>query len=217
MKKNYPLTQLHYVSPEQGLNLLAEQSGVKELLTGLPINPLPGVITAETQPKTLSKHKMQRLITDLNQEADIDSVQIDLVWLERLHAILNFSKHLVITLSLLLAAGVFLIVANTIRLTLQNTKREVAIFQLIGATHAFIRRPLLYIGFWYCLGGSLLGWLIVDAIILSLQRPIHTIAQLYDGHAHLNYLSFSAGLSVCALTILLGLSAAWIIVKRYSE
>jgi len=217
LEKKYPLVNLKYVPPEQGLHLLAEQSGVNELLTGLPSNPLPGVIAAETKPKTLPKQKMQQLITELNQETDIDSVQIDLAWLERLHAILSFSKHLVMTLSLLLAASVFLIVANTIRLTLQNTKREVAIFQLIGATHAFIRRPLLYIGFWYCLGGSLLGWLMVDTIILGLQHPVQTISQLYDGHAHLNYLSFSAGLSVCTLTILLGLSAAWIIVKRYSQ
>ena len=213
----FHLTNVHYIAPQQGLTLLAQQSGVEELLTGLPNNPLPGVITATPKHKTLDKQHMQNLIARLQQLEDIDSVQVDLAWLERLQAILNLIKQAVIVLTLLLASGVFLIVANTIRHALQHAQREIEIFELIGATQAFIRRPLLYIGFWYGLGSGLLAWVIVNLIILVLQSPAQQIATLYHSQTHLGYFGLLGGAGLCLTTILLGLTAAWIVVRHHLQ
>ena len=217
LETDYPLTHLTYISPDKGLQLLAKQSGLPTLLTGLSNNPLPGVISADPLKKNLSTQQMQDLVDQIEAMGDVDNVQIDLSWLARLQAILNFAKHLVIALSLLLTAGILLIVANTIRLALAYAQREIEIFQLIGATHAFIRRPFLYIGFWYGLSAGLLAWLMVNSIIFSLQAPAHRISTLYDNHSHLIYLGIVQGAQLCLATIVLALSAAWVMVQYHSR
>ena len=46
------------------------------------------------------------------------------------------------------------IVGNTIRLDIQNRRDEIEVTKLVGGSDAFVRRPFLYNGFWYGLGGA---------------------------------------------------------------
>ena len=46
------------------------------------------------------------------------------------------------------------IVGNTIRLDIQNRRDEIEVTKLVGGSDAFVRRPFLYNGFWYGLGGG---------------------------------------------------------------
>ena len=41
------------------------------------------------------------------------------------------------------------IIANTIRMDIQNRREEIEVMALVGATPGFIRRPFLYTGLWY--------------------------------------------------------------------
>ena len=64
--------------------------------------------------------------------------------------------------AVLLGAGVIVIVGNTIRLDIENRRTEIEVTKLVGGSDAFVRRPFLYSGFWYGLGGSLLAWGLVS-------------------------------------------------------
>ena len=44
------VAQVHYISPELGLEELEQQAGFSDLITQLPNNPLPGVIEAFPEP-----------------------------------------------------------------------------------------------------------------------------------------------------------------------
>ena len=46
------------------------------------------------------------------------------------------------------------IVGNTIRLDIQNRRAEIEVTKLVGGSDAFVRRPFLYSGVWYGLGGA---------------------------------------------------------------
>ena len=71
------------------------------------------------------------------------------------------------------------IVGNTIRLDIQNRREEIEVTKLVGGSDAFVRRPFLYSGVWYGLGGALIAWVI-------------------DGHRDWRYCaSRSAGSPVC--------------------
>ena len=54
----------------------------------------------------------------------------------------------------MLGLGVMVIVGNTIRLDIQNRRDEIEVTKLVGGSDAFVRRPFLYNGFWYGLGGA---------------------------------------------------------------
>ena len=53
--------------------------------------------------------------------------------------------------------GIVLIVSNTIRLDILNRRAEIEVMKLVGASDGFARRPFLYSGVWYGLGGGIAG------------------------------------------------------------
>ena len=59
--------------------------------------------------------------------------------------------------AVLLALGVLVIVGNTIRLEIQNRRAEIEVTKLVGGSDAFVRRPFLYTGLCYGLGGGLIA------------------------------------------------------------
>ena len=54
----------------------------------------------------------------------------------------------------LFALGILVIVGNTIRLDIENRRGEIEVTKLVGGSDAFVRRPFLYNGVWYGLGGG---------------------------------------------------------------
>jgi cell division transport system permease protein len=49
----------------------------------------------------------------------------------------------------------------------------------VGGSDGFVRRPFLYSGTWYGLGGGLVAWAIVSIVIAVLGEPVSRIAGLY--------------------------------------
>ena len=87
--------------------------------------------------------------------ADVEAVQLDTEWVERLNAMLEVLRRFVWLTGGLLGLGVIVIVGNTIRLDILNRRAEIEVMKLVGATDGFARRPFLYSGVWYGLGGGL--------------------------------------------------------------
>ncbi|WP_444679389.1 cell division protein FtsX [Halomonas sp. E19] len=85
-------------------------------------------------------------------------MRLDLAWIERLRHLAELGRRLALALAVLFGLGVLLVVGNTIRLAVESRRQEIEVVMLIGATHAFVRRPFLYSGAWYGLGGGLLAW-----------------------------------------------------------
>ena len=51
---------------------------------------------------------------------------------------------------------------------------------LFGATSSFIRRPFLYLGFWYGLGGGLFANIITQISFFPLAAGVERLAQSYQ-------------------------------------
>ena len=58
----------------------------------------------------------------------------------------------------LLGVGVLAVIGNTIRLEILNRRAEIEVTKLVGGSNGFVRRPFLYTGMLYGLGGALLAW-----------------------------------------------------------
>ena len=100
-----------FISREEALEEFQQRSGYGEVLSTLDHNPLPHVI--EIVPLFRNPAELATL-TDRWRSLDlVERVSLDLSWLERLFAILNFSERLVTALALVLAAGVVLVMGNT--------------------------------------------------------------------------------------------------------
>ncbi len=81
-------------------------------------------------------------------------MQLDTEWVSRFNAILDVVRRVVLLAAGLFALGVLVIVGNTIRLDIENRRDEIEVTKLVGGSDAFVRRPFLYTGVWYGLGGG---------------------------------------------------------------
>jgi len=148
------IAKIRYVSPEAGLAQLEKTGGWGDLLSQLPENPLPGVFELTPKPN-LSEGRLKGLASDLATLSFVDKVQIDEGGMKKWAAFLALAKRSVLALGLVLGIGVFLIVGNTLRLIIEDHRQAIQVMKQVGATARYIRRPFLYVGFFYgLLGGA---------------------------------------------------------------
>lgn len=207
---------VHYISREQALKEFQTLSGFGDALKALKSNPLPSVLIVKPKlSSSKNEQTVQRLLTKLRNLRQTDKAQLDMQWVRRLYAIMNIVERGVLILGLLLALAVLLVVGNTIRLAIQNRRKEIVVMKLIGGTDAFIRRPFLYTGFWYGLFGGIIAWLLVSFTLLSISNPIEKLTTLYQNQFELNQMSFYTTLILLILSVLLGLAGSWFAVGRH--
>ena len=202
------VAEAEWISREQALLEFQQQSGLGQALKELPENPLPGVVLVT--PREIDKVTLEALRLRLAELPKVQQAQLDLVWVERLTAILNLGDRFVFGLTLLLVMALLLVIGNTIRLHIENRRTEIEVIKLVGGTDSYVRRPFLYMGTLYGLGAGLLayglGWL--NAAVIRL-------AGLYGSDFALAGVPAGDGLSLLLGAVLLGYIGAWLAVARH--
>ncbi|MCV6622463.1 MAG: permease-like cell division protein FtsX [Cellvibrionaceae bacterium] len=197
-----------YISPSEALREFEEHSGFADVLGQLERNPLPPVLQLSLV-EQLSLEQVQSLQTNLQARPEVEQVDVDLQWLQRLQQILALGRTLIWLLSGLLALGVLLIVGNTIRLAIAARKDEILVTKTLGGTNAFVRRPFLYTGLWYGLLGGALALLLTELCLFALAGPVAKLAGSYGSDFLLMGISwFDAGFLLLASSVLGWLGAA---------
>jgi cell division transport system permease protein len=115
----------------------------------------------------------------------------------------------------MLVIGVLLILGNTIRLAIESRRDEIIIVKLVGGSNGFVRRPFLYTGLWYGVGGGVLAALLVSAALWFLEEPISELVLLYESAFDLTGLGVMGALNLVILGGILGLAGAWLAVSRH--
>lgn len=203
------------IGKQQGLDQFREFSGFGDALKYLNNNPLPVVLMLQPEVDPEKPELIQNLVTELQNDKQVELAQLDTQWVKRLYAILNIVERAIWVIASLLGLGVLLIVGNTIRLDIQNRRAEIEVSKLIGASDAFIRRPFLYTGLWYGLSGGLLAWLLTSISLWILKTPAQQLALLYQSDFSLNGLNGYTVLSLIGISCLLGLLGSWLAVGRH--
>lgn len=193
----------------QQLQLDAGNAGVAN---NLEKNPLPDAYFV--YPKTIDPDTIDRLQKELQQWPGVELAQADANWIKRLDAILKLGKKAILALTLLLGFALIVIMGNTIRLQILTQREEIEVSKLIGATDRFIRRPFLYAGALYGLGGGLAAWLILAGVIQLFNLSVSDIAQLYTSSFRLE-LPQTAEIGVIIISaVALGWIGSYIAVNR---
>ncbi len=204
-----------YISREAALAEFSQLSGFGELLSALPDNPLPAVVVLQPAMVGNSVDDMDQLLTLLQQLPEVELAQMDLQWVQRLYSLMAVGKRVTLALALLLGLGVLLVTGNTIRLAIENRRDEILVIKLVGGTDAYVRRPFLYTGLWYGLGGSIVAGLLLGLVMLWLDGPVASLAELYHSNFELHGLGFTGTLLLALAGALLGLAGAWLAVARH--
>ena len=192
-------------------------TGFAEAIETLDENPLPHVLVVTPHLKLLGdpENDMRKLARKLESYSEVDIVQMDIEWVQRLRGILRITERIILIISTLLGLTVLLVIGNTIRLNIENRKEEIEVSKLIGATTAYIRRPFLYTGIWYGLFGGIISLVLVHLALMFLVTPVNELALLYGNSFSINGLGIRNTLYILLVSSLLGLIGAWLAVGRH--
>ena len=194
------------VKADDALEEFRRNSGFGEALDALKDNPLPHALVVRPAAEFREASQVEGLTEELRKIDHVDLVQLDTAWVSRFNAILDVVRRVVLLAAGLFALGILVIVGNTIRLDIENRRDEIEVTKLVGGSDAFVRRPFLYSGVWYGLGGALIAWLIVSVVISVLGDPVQRIAGLYGSTFELNGL----GLEGTGVLLLGGVVLGWL-------
>ncbi|HSP57479.1 MAG TPA: permease-like cell division protein FtsX [Halomonas sp.] len=201
------------ITAAEGMAEFQASLGLDDALARLEENPLPASIVVT--PADASPDEVQSLADTLEAIAGVEEVRLDMAWIERLRHLAELGRRVALALAVLFGSGVLLVVGNTIRLAVESRRQEIEVVTLIGATQAFVRRPFLYSGAWYGLGGGAIAWGLLTLGSGWLSAPVTALAGSYGASFSLPQLTLSSSAILLACSTLLGLLGAWIAVSRH--
>ena len=198
---------------EDALAEFSALSGFADVLASLDENPLPNlVLVTPAENAQVDAAGLQQALAAHDRVAE---AVLDMEWLQRLNSLMELSRRLVLAIGALLVLGVVLILGNTIRLAIENRREEILVVKLVGGSNPFVRRPFLYTGLWYGVGGGFFAALLVSLSLWYLQGPVQELAGLYQSEFALRGLGLMGALNLLILGGLLGLAGAWLAVTRH--
>jgi len=215
LRQRGDVATVRVITADQALAEFRDDSGFGKALDALSDNPLPATLIVTPTLPASTPQGTDTLKQAIAAIADVQAVQLDTEWVKRLHAMLDILRRVVLLTAGLLGAGVVLIVGNTIRLDILNRRTEIEVMKLVGASDGFTRRPFLYSGVWYGLGGGLMALIVVALAAVILAKPVDTLAKLYGSQFRLRGLGFTTAVGVLALAVGLAWLGSWLAATRH--
>ena len=215
LRQRGDVATVRVITADQALAQFRNDSGFGKALDALSDNPLPDTLIVTPTLPASTPQGTDALKQAIGTIADVQAVQLDTEWVKRLHAMLDILRRVVLLTAGILGAGVVLIVGNTIRLDILNRRQEIEVMKLVGASDGFTRRPFLYSGIWYGLGGGLIALILVAVAAVILAKPVDTLAKLYGSQLRLRGLGFTTAAGVLALAVGLAWLGSWLAATRH--
>jgi cell division transport system permease protein len=166
------------ITAAEALEEFQQYSGVADALEMLEDNPLPASLRATLKLRS-DPAALDALAKSLEGETGVAEVVVERTWLERISDISQVVRRLGGMLGVLFGIGALLVTATSVRLAIETRLEELRVLKLVGATDAQIRRPLLYFGALYGLGGGLFAAMIISLGLVLIEDPLTQLAGSY--------------------------------------
>jgi cell division transport system permease protein len=140
----------------------------------------------------------------------VDQVVDDASILSKFYKLLDGARNAVVIIAIILIIAAILLVANTIRLSAFNRRRETSIMRLVGASNFYVQLPFLVEG---VLAG-LAGWLIAAGLLVAVKSVgLDALQQYFPYNVQLSFgdlveviiLAMVMGVALCGATSFLTL------------
>ncbi len=176
-----------YVTREEALDDLRRQFGDEQHLLDAvagdnPLRDAVRIVVTDTD-------QLDAIASRVSGMASIDEVRYERELISRLLAFTDVARAGGMGLVVVLAAATFLIVSNTVRLTVFARREEIEVMKLVGATPWFIRMPFIIEGLLVGVSGAVVAlgvtWygytLLLGRLSLSLPFvPMLSVRPLMD-------------------------------------
>ncbi len=205
-----------FVSKEQAVERFRSYFPELEGLPGmLESNPLPASIEIQIADGHRAPEDVHQFADALKDGAGVESVDYDLLWIERLTAIIDLVRAVGFFIGGAMVVAAIFTIFNVVKLTVYGRQDEIGIMRLVGATHTYIRGPFLVEGM---LQGGLGGALALGLLYLTHQfllREVLSSSRLVLGAVWLTFLSPQAWAMIVLGGMMVGLLGSTLSVRRF--
>jgi cell division transport system permease protein len=216
------IKEVTFVSKEDGLVQLKKKMGkenaeIIELYDG-DANPLPDkfVVRAIDANDVANIASRIEAINEGKSVPPIASVEWGQDFVEKLLDITKVIRNIGIVLVLGLTVTAMFLISNTIKLTIVNRKREIAIMKLVGATNYFIRFPFFIEGMLLGIIGSIvpIGVLIYGYSVL-VDKSQASLAVMQMELLPWNDIVLQISVLLVSLGVVLGIWGTTVSVRKF--
>jgi cell division transport system permease protein len=201
---------VNYLTREEALNEFRNWSGFGGSMDMLEQNPLPAVAIITPKLNFQNSDTMANLRDRVAKVQGVDEVRMDDSWFARLAALTGLVGQIASMIGLLMVVAVFLVIGNSVRLSIFARRDTINVQKLIGATDGFILRPFLYGGALLGFGGAVLSLILSEVLVLRLQSVVAQVATVFGTTFVLEGFSWDEGLLLLLIAAIIGWIAAWL-------
>jgi len=143
----------------------------------------------------------------------VDQIVDNSAILDKFYNLLNGARNAVVIIAIILIIAAILLVANTIRLSAFNRRRETSIMRLVGASNFYVQLPFLVEG----VIAGLFGWLVAAGLLIAVKSLwLDTLQQYFPFNVQLTSTDL---VEVIILAMILGVAltgaTSFLTLRRY--
>jgi cell division transport system permease protein len=200
-----------FVPKKEGLKELSDETrGAIDTNALLTENPLPDKLRVQAKDPSY----VAAIAASVRDMPGVGNVLYQQDLIARLIALANVGRRAGIVLIAVFLVVAFIIISNTIRLTVFARRREISIMQLVGATNMYVRAPFICEG----LIAGILGAVLAVIVLAVARYTIWPNLLLSLPFIQLGSAKIDAPLLVAELIgagAVIGVLASWISVGRH--
>ena len=202
--------KVNYLSRDEALGEFRNWSGFGGALDMLEENPLPAVAVVIPKIDFQTTDALNTLRDRVAQIQGVNEVRMDDSWFARLASITGLVGRVSAMIGVLMVAAVFLVIGNSVRLSIFARRDTSNVQKLIGATDGFILRPFLYGGALLGFSGAFLSLILSEILVMRLSSAVTEVARVFGTQFELSGLSFDECLLLLLVSSMIGWVAAWL-------
>lgn len=197
-------------SRDEALGEFRNWSGFGGALDMLEENPLPAVAIVVPKLDFQSTEALNTLRDRVSRIQGVDEVRMDDSWFARLSSLTGLVGRVSAMIGVLMVAAVFLVIGNSVRLSIFARRDTINVQKLIGATDGFILRPFLYGGAMLGFSGAFLSLILSEILVMRLSSAVTEVAKVFGTQFELSGLGFDECLLMLIVCSMIGWVAAWL-------
>ncbi len=143
----------------------------------------------------------------------VDQIVDNSAILDKFYKLLDGARNAVVVIAIILIIAAILLVANTIRLSAFNRRRETSIMRLVGASNFYVQLPFLVEG----VIAGMFGWLVASGLLIAVKSLwLDTLQQYFPFNVQLTSTDL---IEVIILAMILGVlltgATSFLTLRRY--
>lgn len=198
------ISNLKYISSEDALRQWENETG-EDLIELLGVNPFCPEFEIKVKSDYANLDSINKIITSIKDNTSISEINIHTEMVESINSNIRSIALILIIIAAALTLISFVLINNTVRLTVYSRRFIIHTMKLVGATAGFIRRPFIINNIIHGIIAAIIAIILLTGLLYYIrsldQSIISAISWTAASYVYICLTIF--GVMICALAALM--------------